>query len=208
MFSANQIDGLPEREPERKRHEWDVHTQCERIINGTEARIQHDAGSAYYLAGVDTVFLPAKDRFSEPGKYYATALHEISHSTGHKDRLNRDQSGGFGSESYAKEELVAEISSLLTGQEIGLGHDPSQHTAYVKSWIQILQDQPKEILTATSKAQQASEMVMGYDHEIAYERALKLQQIEDLKREREDHLVGRKPSLNELIYAEDHQYAH
>jgi antirestriction protein ArdC len=89
--------------------------------------------------------------FDNAGKYYATALHELGHATGHPSRLDRDLSGGFGSESYAKEELRAEISSLMAGTELGIGHDPQQHTAYVKSWIKILKDDPKEILNALKR---------------------------------------------------------
>lgn len=108
---------------------------------------------AYYRPDIDQIFMPSKAAFSSPDGFYATALHELGHSTGHKDRLGRDLSGKFGSESYAVEELRAEIFSYMTGERLGIGHDPGQHTAYIKSWIKVLKDDPKEILRACSDAE-------------------------------------------------------
>lgn len=92
-------------------------------------------------------------------------MHELGHATGHSSRLNRDLSGGFGSESYAKEELRAEISSLMVGSELGIGHDPSQHTAYVKSWVKALKDNPREITEASREAEQITTLVLSYEKE-------------------------------------------
>ena len=66
------------------------------------------------------IFLPEQEAFHSENDYYATALHEIAHSTGHPSRLNRDLSGKFGSKSYATEELKAEFASVFIGQEKGL----------------------------------------------------------------------------------------
>ena len=80
-----------------------------------------------------------------------------SHDQGHDSfllsRLNRDLSGPFGSESYAKEELRAEIASMLLGDELGIGHDPGQHAAYVGSWIKVLEDDALEIFRAAADAE-------------------------------------------------------
>lgn len=86
--------------------------------------------------------MPLKEQFDAADKYYATVLHELGHWTGHKDRLDRSILNTFGSEGYAREELCAEIASLLIGQEFKIGHDPEQHAAYVNSWIKLLQDNP------------------------------------------------------------------
>lgn len=109
-------------------------------------RISHGGNRAYYMPGLDYIQLPNREQFASADKYYATALHELGHWTGHETRLNRDGiTGGhaFGSEGYAKEELRAEISSLVVGQELGVGHDPEQHAAYVANWISILQNDLK-----------------------------------------------------------------
>ena len=93
----------------------------------------------------DSIHLPLKEQFPSAGDYYSTLLHEVGHWTGHATRLNRDLSDPFGSIAYAREELRAEIASMIIGSELGIGYDPGQHAAYAASWIQILENQPLEI---------------------------------------------------------------
>ena len=69
--------------------------------------------------------------------------HELGHWTGHPNRLDRDLAHPFGSEGYAREELRAEIASLITGQELQIGHDPEQHAAYVGSWLRLWRGEHK-----------------------------------------------------------------
>ena len=107
-----------------------------------------------------SIRLPAQDRFKTPRDYYATALHELGHWTGHPDRLARDLSNPFGSEGYAREELRAEIASLILGAELGIGYDPDRHAGYVDHWVQILTDTPKEILYAAADAERISEYIL------------------------------------------------
>jgi antirestriction protein ArdC len=82
---------------------------------------------------------------------------------GHPDRLNRDLAHPFGSEGYAREELRAEIASLILGSEVGLGYDPAQHAGYVDHWVQILTDTPTGILYAAADAEKISEYVLGLE---------------------------------------------
>ena len=89
-------------------------------------------------------------------------MHELGHWTGHPDRLNREF-GPFGSSTYAKEELRAEISSWMVGQDIGVGHDPGQHAAYVKSWIAALKDDPLEIMRACRDAERIHDFVLSME---------------------------------------------
>jgi antirestriction protein ArdC len=77
--------------------------------------------------------------------------------------LDRDLAHPFGSEGYAKEELRAEIASLMMGDELRIGHDPGQHAAYVGSWIKILKDDAKEILRASRDAEQIHRYVMALE---------------------------------------------
>jgi len=153
VFHASQIDGLPAWEPKPAPTETWRHDECERLLSQAGVPIEHGAADAFYRPGTDTIHLPDKARFHSMDGYYATALHELGHATGHPSRLNRDLSGGFGSERYAREELRAEIASMMAGEALGIGHDPQQHHAYVASWIQVLKDDPKEILRAASDAQ-------------------------------------------------------
>ncbi|MGQ3892183.1 zincin-like metallopeptidase domain-containing protein [Legionella sp. CNM-4043-24] len=80
-------------------------------------------------------------------------MHELSHWIGHESRLNRDLLHPFGSEGYAREELRDEIASMLLGDELRTGHDPSQHTSYIKSWIRVLENDPLEIFRAAADAE-------------------------------------------------------
>lgn len=168
VFNAAQVTGLPPLEPTVK-HEWNQHARCENILSKSGAKIHHGGNQAYYAPILDAITLPHKTQFASADRYYATALHELGHWTGHPSRLDRDMSGGYGSESYAREELRAEISSLMVGSELDLGHDPGQHVAYVKHWVKILQDDPKEILRACTDASKIQEHVLGFEKTVEIE---------------------------------------
>jgi len=170
VFNAEQIDGLPPLE--KKEPSWDRHDRAETILKNSGADIRHDQGDrAFYRPSTDSIHLPRPAQFDAQDKYYATALHELGHWTGHPSRLDRDLTGAFGSESYAKEELRAEISSLMLNDELNIGHDPGQHAAYVKSWIKVLEDDPKEILRAARDAEKIKEHVMEYERTASTEKA-------------------------------------
>lgn len=91
--------------------------------------------------------------------YNATALQELSHSTGHPTRLNRPQGGFFGSEQYAYEELVAEMCSCFMGVELSTEATPEHidnHKAYVQSWIEAIRDKPDSLIRAIKDAEAAA----------------------------------------------------
>ena len=79
--------------------------------------------------------------------------------------MNRDLSHPFGSEGYAKEELRAEIASMLLGCELGIGHDPEHHAAYVGSWIKVLEEDPKEIFRAAADAEKIKDYVLSFSQQ-------------------------------------------
>lgn len=170
VFNAEQIEGLPPRELTTPLSEWERIERAEAIAQGIQSQgvtIEHRFGDrAYYSPIEDKIVMPDRGQFPTPDAYYATLLHEIGHSTGHKDRLNRDLSGGFGSESYAKEELRAEIASMIVGEQLQIGYDPSQHHAYLKSWAKVIKEDPKEILKAVKDADEISNFVLGLGEEI------------------------------------------
>jgi len=123
VFHASQIDGLPPLQP-RAEPAWPSLDQPERILQASGATIRHAAHSgAYYWPAADTIHLPDKGQFPSAAHYYATALHELGHWTGHASRLNRDLAHPFGSEGYAREELRAEIASMILGDALGIGHE-------------------------------------------------------------------------------------
>lgn len=165
VFNAEQIDGLPELVvDEPKEMGWNNIERAERILEESGARIDHiNNDRAFYRPSSDLIVLPEKSQFESADGYYATAIHELGHWTGHPTRLNRDLSGGFGSESYAKEELRAEIASMMVGDMIGVGHDPGNHVAYVKSWIRALENDPLEIFRAASDAEKIRGYIMDFE---------------------------------------------
>ncbi len=112
--------------------------------------------------------VPERSQFPSQDAYTHTALHELGHATEHPSRLNRStlvNHGGFGSETCAREELRAEIAAMMTGEQLGIGHEPRHGTAYVSSWIKALENGPKEILAAAVDAQRISDWLLARDHE-------------------------------------------
>ena len=165
VFNAQQIEGIPLLEAKRDL-EWNPIEQAEKLLKASNAKIQHSAqGGAFYRLATDTIHLPNQDRFRNAGDYYSTALHELGHWTGHPERLDRKLRNPIGSGGYAREELRAEIASLILGSELGIGYDPSQHASYVDHWIQILTESPKEILYAAADAERISEYILRIEEQ-------------------------------------------
>jgi putative DNA primase/helicase len=163
VFNAEQIDGLPPLAA-RTQHDWDPLERAEQILQASGAAIHHgERDAAYYRPLTDSIHLPDKSQFPDAAAYYAVSMHELGHWTGHGTRLDRDLAHPFGSEGYAREELRAEITSLILGNEIGIGHDPQRHAAYVGSWIKVLRDDPLEIFRAAADAEKMCEYVLGLE---------------------------------------------
>ena len=164
VFNAEQIDNLPKLDI--KAPDWEPLDRAEQILQQSNAVIHHGENDrAFYRPSTDSIHLPHKHQFSAPEHYYATALHELGHWSGSETRLNRDLSHPFGSEGYAKEELRAEIASMLLGGELGIGHDPEQHAAYVGSWIKVLEEDPKEIFRAAADAEKIKDYVLSFSQQ-------------------------------------------
>ncbi|PJE09591.1 zincin-like metallopeptidase domain-containing protein [Legionella sp.] len=176
VFNACQIEGMPP--IEIKKENWALVDKAETILVNSGARLYHSQiDRAFYHPLSDKIHLPPKHQFDTAAHYYATALHELSHWTGHESRLNRDLTHPFGSEGYAREELRAEIASMILGEELRLGHDPSQHCSYIKSWIKVLEDDPLEIFRAAADAEKIQTFVL----ELEQKQILQLEPImEDL----------------------------
>lgn len=162
VFNASQIDGLPPIRPPTT-PEWQRLDRLEQILLTSGATLHHAAQDrSFYRPVTDSIHLPRRGQFASATDYYATALHELGHWTGHPSRLNRDLSHPFGSTGYAREELRAEIASMILGSELGLGHDPAQHASYGVSWIHILRNDPLEIFRAAIDAEKIQQFVLGF----------------------------------------------
>ena len=126
--------------------------------------MDHASGAAWYRPSTDHVGLPPRDSFTGTVAYYATVFHELVHSTGHESRLKRFVAGaalGKGSEVYSKEELVAEMGAAFLGAEAGLPDNLDQSAAYIKSWLTVLKNDHGFVISAASKAQQATNHILG-----------------------------------------------
>lgn len=123
---------------------------------------------AYYSPAEDKVVVPALIQYDNIEEFYSTAFHELTHSTMHIARCNRqeDRKGknvAFGSEEYTKEELVAEIGSAALVNYCGLETEKSfnNSTAYVQGWSKKLKEQPKMIIYASAQAQKAIDYILS-----------------------------------------------
>jgi putative DNA primase/helicase len=178
VFNAEQIDGLPAMQ--RREQTWDAVERAEAILQASRAVIQHGGQNrAFYRLRTDSIHLPDKGQFPSADNYYAIALHELGHWTGHPSRLDRDLAHPFGSEGYAKEELRAEIASMILGDELGIGHDPGQHAAYVGTWINVLRDDPLEIFRAAADAEKIHGYVLALEQQQVQEQSSQQAQTQD-----------------------------
>jgi antirestriction protein ArdC len=164
VFNASQIDGLPESFFPKPRPLSDLTERdqaLERFFAAIPARIRHSGAEAYYSPAVDQVTMPEPGLFRDLDHYRATLAHELSHWTGHESRLARRMSGRFGSEAYAMEELVAELSSAILGAELGLPVDHlDHHASYLASWLKVLKADSRAILTVAAKAEEAASLLL------------------------------------------------
>lgn len=172
VFNLQQMQNAPAME-QHSTHEWQPEEQAERILKNANPQIIHDQKNrAFYSSAKDEIHLPVRELFHSSKAYYATALHELGHWTGHESRLGRDLVNSFGSQEYAREELRAELSSYFMSARIGIPHDPSQHAAYIGSWIEVLRKDRNEIFRAAKEAEQITEFVLQFQQEKRHDKTL------------------------------------
>jgi antirestriction protein ArdC len=128
---------------------------------GLSGGVRYVGDAAFYSPSIDTVTVPAVERFKSPAAFLATLLHECGHATGHTSRLNRDFSGRFGSEAYAFEELVAELASAFSQAVLGIRADIELHATYIESWQRVLKQDRHAFVKACSLAQAATDLMVG-----------------------------------------------
>ena len=152
VFNAEQMDNVPAFDPTPK--DFKPVEAAEAIIAGSGAKIRMGAEEPRYLLATDEIEIPAKAAFASEEAFYSTAIHELGHWSGHPDRLNRPNVEFLDDPVlYAKEELRAEIASMLMAADIGILHDPSNHMAFIGEWIALLENDPKEIFRAARDAE-------------------------------------------------------
>lgn len=172
VFHISQVDGV---EPPKQKvtHDIEPIEKAEKILNDYWNRenitIEHVKGDkAFYSPMFDKIQLPLFEQFKQSEEYYSTAFHESVHSTMKTSRCNRqeDRKGkvvSFGSEEYSKEELVAEVGSAQLMNIVGIETTKSfrNSTAYIQSWLKVLRNDNKFIVSASSKAEKAVNYILG-----------------------------------------------
>jgi antirestriction protein ArdC len=156
VFNAAQVDNY-EKKPANLLPESERIAQADAFFNALPTTIKHGGDRAYYSPAGDYIQMPPFAQFKSAEKYASTLLHELSHWSGARSRLNRDLSGRFGDASYAMEELIAQISASFLCADLQIRSEPSaDDTAYVSNWLQVLRNEKRAIFTAASKAQEAA----------------------------------------------------
>lgn len=155
VFNADQVDGGPIGARNEPNCESRI-VEADRFFRATNADIHHGGDRACYIGSTDKIWLPKFDQFRDAMSYYSVLGHETVHWTGARHRLNRDLGGRFGTDAYAMEELVAELGSAFLAAHLGLVVEPRpDHAAYIGSWLRVLRSDPRAILSASAKAQEA-----------------------------------------------------
>ena len=140
---------------------------CEAIVADMPQRpgIRYGGDQALYRKWADRVHVPRRETFTSSETFYATLFHELVHSTGHPDRLNRKtltDGTPFGSPTYSREELVAEMGAAFLCATAGIDDPTLQDSAsYIESWLTFLRSDPKALIVAGAQAQRAADFILG-----------------------------------------------
>ena len=160
VFNVDQCENLPEKitnpAPVKPRQTDERDATIDEFLAASGATIKEGFGEAYYAPGADFISMPAFAAFKSAATFYGVTFHELAHWTGHKARLDRDFSGRFGTQAYAAEELVAELTSAFLCAEFDIDGE-MRHAAYIANWIALLKSDAKAFMTAASKAQAAAD---------------------------------------------------
>lgn len=141
--------------------------EAEKIVEGFPDMppLRFAPGRAFYRPSEDFISVPEINDFPIVGEYYCTLFHEMIHSTGHPNRLNRPGVANFdtfGSEQYSKEELIAEMGAAMLCGVAGIDNSTIQNSAsYIASWLRKLKDDPKLVIQAAGQAQKAADLILG-----------------------------------------------
>jgi len=162
VFNRDQTDAPAIEKPERNKVSIIEH--AERFYSAVDYLEVHQANKAYYSNSGDYIGIPDISDFISAEEYYSTLGHEHIHATGHSSRLNRPKGAKFGSAAYAYEELIAEIGSVILMAHLGLEAEPVQDNsaAYLRSWLQSLKDDPKQLWKAASEASKAANYIIDH----------------------------------------------
>lgn len=171
VWHESQIDGIPQSYLDKLPTPDPVKIpDADEIISGYTSNqgiaLRNVYGTrAYYSPSSDRITLPLVEQFAEISEYYSTAFHEMTHSTGHESRLNRlHKVAAFGDEEYSQEELTAELGSAFLCRILGIDNSATadNSAAYIAGWLKALQDDPRMLTSAASRAGKAVDFILEH----------------------------------------------
>lgn len=166
VFHVDDCEGIPTKERKENVVLSPVE-DAEKIVEGYYNRETCKlnitlSNRAFYSPSEDAVTVPALEQYDQVEEYYSTLFHETTHSTGHKSRLDRDMKGHFGSDSYSKEELVAELGAAFLCGKCGLDNEKAfkNSVGYIQSWSRKFKMDKRLIVSAAAKAEKAVRYIL------------------------------------------------
>jgi antirestriction protein ArdC len=172
VFNLSDVEGIDSKLAFK---EHNTIEEAEEVMNGytDKPEIEFLGDSAFYSAATDYVRIPQLNKFENPELYYSVLFHELIHSTGHKNRLDRktvSENDGFGGKKYSKEELIAEIGAAMLCGTVGIENVTIENNAaYIQNWINVLQADKRLIIHAAGAAQKAADYILKVNNGIKEE---------------------------------------
>ena len=170
VFNLEQTEGIAWQKPVvQEVTEFQAIESAQKIVDGmpNAPEIRHEGSRACYSPAIDIVYMPKRETFTGIPEYYSTLFHELTHATGHSKRLARKgfgtgEASPFGSDTYGKEELVAEMGASFLCGNAGILHNTISNSAsYCANWLKALRSDSKLIVSAAAQAQKASDYILG-----------------------------------------------
>jgi len=162
VFNLEQCEGIGIKE---NKEEFNPIEKCEDIISNYKDKPEIKQGQPCYINSLDLIRIPDKNDFLNKEEYYSTLFHELTHSTGHEKRLNREgvtKAVNFGSDKYSNEELIAELGSAFLCAISGIANKViDNQQAYINDWIEIFRKDKKMLIQASRQAQRSTDYIMG-----------------------------------------------
>lgn len=165
VFNGSQIEGIKPFEVDRTRNDIKPSEIVNMVAKGMNVPIIEDKNGnrAYYSPQADNIHLPEKERFNSDIAYQSVAMHELGHATGHESRLNRNQTGRFGTKDYAFEELIAETTATFMSEYFTVEMSEEElknHAAYIQSWSEEIKKDKNYLFKAINQAEEAADYMI------------------------------------------------
>jgi antirestriction protein ArdC len=162
VFNAEQVENIEIKPRDIEDKPFLNNVDIDNMVMNTGANIRHGGNSAYYRPSEDYINMPIKSDFNDEAGYYATLLHELTHWSGAKHRLDRTKGKRFADTAYAFEELIAELGSAFLCEKFAVKGD-IRHEGYIESWLKALKNDNQMIFKASAYAQKSTDYIVGFE---------------------------------------------